>query len=64
MVGKVIPFPTLEQQPAELTEELIKEKIVTGEAEYLGRFERNGDVCDFYRITQGDQVTIVFDVRH
>lgn len=61
-MGKVIPFPC-KDQPAMLNEETLKSKILTGEAEYLGRFERNGEVCDFYRITEGDQVTIVFDVR-
>lgn len=61
-MGKVIPFPG-NGQPTALSEELIKKKIITGEAEYLGRFERNGETCDFYRIIDGDQITIVFDVR-
>lgn len=61
-MGKIIPFPSKEQ-PAVLNGDILKRKILTGEAEYLGRFERNGEVCDFYRIIEGDQVTIVFDVR-
>ncbi|NLW55032.1 MAG: hypothetical protein GX050_00150 [Firmicutes bacterium] len=66
-MGKVIPFPTkrleapVEKRP-ELTDSLIREKILAGEAELIGVFNQNGIPCSCYHMEFDNQSYYVFDL--
>ncbi|HHU83175.1 MAG TPA: hypothetical protein GXZ26_09250 [Firmicutes bacterium] len=64
-MGRVIPFPLREEKnPGEerLTDALIREKILTGEAELLGVFEEEGCPYSCYRLRFDDQTYYIFDL--
>lgn len=60
--GKVIPFPKLPQDPVELTDSLIREKIIAGEAELVGVFNQEGKPCNCYRLNVDEQTYYIFDL--
>lgn len=66
-MGKIIPFPTrrmedpVEKSP-ELTDLIIREKILAGEAELVGIFDQNGFPCSCYHMEFDDQSFYVFDL--
>lgn len=60
--GKVIPFPKSIREPVELTDALIREKIITGEAEWVGVFNQEGKPCNCYRLNVDEQTYYVFDL--
>ncbi len=37
--------------------------IEAGEAEYLGSVERNGKLCDYYKLTDADSTSFFYIVR-
>ncbi len=66
-MGKIIPFPTkrLEdpvEKRVELTDDLIREKILAGEAELIGVFNQNGIPCSCYHMEFDNQSYYVFDL--
>ena len=66
-MGKVIPFPTKrledpEEKRAELTDSLIREKILAGEAELIGVFNQNGIPCSCYHMEFDNQSYYVLDL--
>lgn len=64
-MGKVIPFPLREQknsEEGELTDTLIREKILAGEAELLGVFEQEGCPYSCYRLQFDNQTYYIFDL--
>ncbi|HBR27853.1 MAG TPA: hypothetical protein DD734_09275 [Firmicutes bacterium] len=64
-MGKVIPFPTKKeaaQEWTELTDVTIRNKILAGEAEFIGIFNQNGSPCSCYRMEFDDQAYFVFDL--
>ena len=64
-MGKVIPFPAKKeaaQERTELTDVTIRNKILAGEAEFIGIFNQNGSPCSCYRMEFDDQAYFVFDL--
>ncbi|HEY8392641.1 MAG TPA: hypothetical protein VIL83_07945 [Capillibacterium sp.] len=65
-MGKVIPFPAPRRaraaEPAELTDQMIRDKILAGEAELIGVFNQNGLPCSCYRMEFDNQAYYVFDL--
>ncbi|NLY91074.1 MAG: hypothetical protein GX081_05645 [Firmicutes bacterium] len=65
-MGKIIPFPgpkrALATEPPELTDRLIRDKILAGEAELIGVFNQNGLPCSCYRMEFDNQAYYVFDL--
>lgn len=65
-MGKIIPFPAPKRarttEPLELTDRMIREKILAGEAELIGVFNQNGLPCSCYRMEFDDQAYYVFDL--
>ena len=54
-MGKIIPFPIKKrkvsvEEPQELTDIIIREKILAGEAELVGVFDQSGFPCSCYRM--------------
>ncbi|HBG16003.1 MAG TPA: hypothetical protein DDW93_04415 [Firmicutes bacterium] len=67
MMGRVIPFPTKKmevpvEKSQELTDMIIKDKILAGEAELVGVFNQNGFLCSCYRMEFDHQSYYVFDL--
>lgn len=60
--GKVIPFPKRQEDSIELTDSLIREKILAGEAEFVGMFKQDGKPCSCYRLSFDEQTYYVFDL--
>mgnify|MGYP001276822644 CR=1 FL=1 len=66
-MGKIIPFPSkrieepVEKTP-ELTDSLIREKILAGEAELVGIFNQNGIPFSCYHMEFDHQSYYVFDL--
>lgn len=60
--GKVIPFPKPAQEEVELTDALIREKIIAGEAEWVGVFSQEGKPCNCYRLNLDQQTFYIFDL--
>ncbi|WP_231133328.1 hypothetical protein [Capillibacterium thermochitinicola] len=46
----------------ELTDQVIREKILAGEAELIGVFKQNGFPCSCYRMEFDNQAYYVFDL--
>ncbi|HOB22089.1 MAG: hypothetical protein GX766_04620 [Firmicutes bacterium] len=47
-----------------LSDEELSRKLSVGEAEYLGSRKRlDGQICDYYRLSDGEQVSYIFNVR-
>lgn len=68
-MGQVIPFPgskrvfsTPEGSGDELTDTIIKEKILAGEAELVGEFDEDGCPCACYRLKFDNQTYYIFDL--
>lgn len=64
-MGRIIPFPLREAKNPEeekLTDALIREKILTGEAELLGVFEEDGYPYSCYRLRLDNQTYYIFDL--
>jgi len=68
-MGKVIPFPLnkscsspYEEQVEELTDAIIREKILAGEAELVGEFDEEGRPCACYRLEFDHQTYYIFDL--
>ncbi len=59
---KVIPFPGRARSSL-MAEEILKQKLSSGEAEYLGSFQRGGETCDYYRLLLDNEVTYIFNIR-
>jgi hypothetical protein len=50
------------QEP--LTDEELGYRLTVGEAEYLGSRRRlDGQICDYYRLSDGEQVSYIYNVR-
>ncbi len=66
-MGKIIPFPIKKrkvsvEEPQELTDIIIREKILAGEAELVGVFDQSGFPCSCYRMEFDNQTYYVFDL--
>ncbi|HEY8344536.1 MAG TPA: hypothetical protein VIL66_04995 [Bacillota bacterium] len=67
-MGKVIPFPgkkriaSTPEGSGELTDALIREKILAGEAELVGEFNEEGCPCTCYRLKFDNQTYYIFDL--
>ena len=66
-MGKVIPFPNKMTDPllekgTEMTDQLIREKILAGEAELIKVFDQNGVPCACYRMEFDHQSYYIFDL--
>lgn len=64
-MGRVIPFPRREkknQGEERLTDTLIREKILAGEAELLGVFEDEKCPYSCYRLRFDNQTYYIFDL--
>ncbi|NLM37379.1 MAG: hypothetical protein GX202_04555 [Firmicutes bacterium] len=65
-MGEIIPFPVKKKDAQagqkELTDQVIREKILAGEAELIGIFKQNGFPCSCYRMEFDDQAYYVFDL--
>ena len=68
-MGEIIPFPAKKaaqerttQERTALTDVAIRDKILAGEAELIGIFNRNGSPCSCYRMEFDDQAYFVFDL--
>ncbi|MGE5575695.1 MAG: hypothetical protein ACM3TT_00680 [Syntrophothermus sp.] len=59
---KVIPFPG-RNYSWPVPKESLKQKLISGEAEHLGSFERNGETCDYYRLLMDNEITYIFNIR-
>jgi hypothetical protein len=47
-----------------ISDEELSHKLTVGEAEYIGSRKRlDGQICDYYRLSDGDQVSYIFNVR-
>lgn len=60
--GKVIPFRKRVETQHELTDSLIREKILAGEAELVGSFQQEGKPCSCYRLDFDEQTYYIFDL--
>ena len=60
--GKVIPFPRRYTEPVELTDQIIRDKILAGEAELVGVFQQEGQPCSCYRLNVDEQTYYIFDL--
>ena len=65
-MGEIIPFPVKKTddifEQKELTDYVIREKILAGEAELIGVFKQNGFPCSCYRMEFDNQAYYVFDL--
>lgn len=67
-MGKIIPFPLKKKGEkngsiyGELTDTLIREKILAGEAELVGIFEDKGHPCSCYKLEFDNQTYYIFDL--
>ena len=67
-MGKVIPFPGKKkvvptpEGSGELTDALLREKILAGEAELVGEFNEEGYPCTCYRLKFDNQTYYIFDL--
>lgn len=60
--GKVIPFPKRADAKQDITDSLIKKKIISGEAELIGIFQQDGKPCSCYRLEVDNQSYYIFDL--
>lgn len=68
-MGKVIPFPLnkqvsshCEERGEELTDTIIRKKILAGEAELVGEFDEEGRPCACYKLEFDHQTYYIFDL--
>jgi len=47
----------------EMAHEVLRERMLLGDAQYIGTLERSGEICDYYRVEEDGQVTFVYNVR-
>jgi len=60
--GKVIPFPKRPEEKADISDLLIRKKIISGEAELAGIFQQDGKPCSCYRLNIDDQSYYIFNL--
>lgn len=47
-----------------ISDEELSHRLTVGEAEYLGSRKRlNGQICDYYRLSDGEQISYIYNVR-
>jgi len=47
-----------------ISDEELSQRLSVGEAEYLGSRKRlDGEICDYYRLLDGEQVSYIYNVR-
>lgn len=63
-MGKIIPFPQDKKNSLDidLTDTVIREKILAGEAELVGVFEDQGHPCSCYKLEFDQQIYYIFDL--
>mgnify|MGYP000864362567 FL=1 len=47
-----------------ISDEELSQRLSVGEAEYLGSRKRlDGEICDYYRLLDGEKVSYIYNVR-